>query len=707
MRRYGLFFFDILFAISATIALFASPSRGVVTFLRQPDGSVIQARLYGDEFEKHYRSVDGRELVRGEDGWYREADAPTFRDAMTRKRVEFVENSPNLIRRLRNSATKADNGIRRKHGLVIPVQFKDQKFRETSTKEAFEALLSQKGYAENGACGSAKDYFDAQFNGSIEFEFTVTDIVTLGKELAYYGRNRADGQDDCPEEMVKEACEQVDSQVDFSLFDDDGDGVVDNVFIFYAGGDEAQGVGENAIWSHAYYIWSGSKHIDLRLDNVRIDRYACTSELNAYAIDSNNQFLFEFANIGTFCHEYSHTFGLPDFYDTDYEGSGSYMSAGMWLKTSLMDGGNSNNGGKVPPFYNAVERHILGIGTAHELTLGSHSLEPVNINGDYYFYNSPKEGEYYLFECRDNSQWDEYIGGRGMLIYHIDRSDNEAGVSEVYGGSLTAADRWNKYNEVNANPDHQCADLVEADGRSDRISPDDRGWNSYISGIFFGGGNNSFAFNTVPSFSFWDGSLSSLMLMNIIMTSSGVTFNVIENTEKLPPAAVMLRSDVYQDGAAIAWQADEESDARARFRWGLSGGSMQEVEPVFKDGCWSVEITGLEQNKAYTAEYYFSKDGLNGSVASFKFTTSKFQTSLFPYIYTKNAELNEDGSFVKDSLLPLKVLNAENVDAVDWSFDGATVTGPYLRPAKSGKLKATVHFKDGSKAYAEKMINVK
>ena len=707
MKRALLFIIDILFALSATTAVSASPARGVVTFLRQPDGTVIQARLYGDEFEKHYRSADGRELVLGEDGWYRETCTPAFRDAMTRRRTESLEKGPNLIRRMRNLVTKTEGETRKKHGLVIPVQFKDQKFRETSTKEAFEALLTQKGYAENGALGSAKDYFDAQFNGSIEFEFTVTDIVTLSQELAFYGGNRADGQDDCPEEMVMEACELVDSQVDFSLFDDDGDGLVDNVFVFYAGGDEAQGVGENAIWSHAYYIWSGSKHIDLVLDNVRIDRYACTAELNAYAIDSHNQFLFEFANIGTFCHEYSHTFGLPDFYDTDYEGSSNHMSAGMWLKTSLMDGGNSNGGGKVPPFYNAVERHILGIGTAHELSLGSHSLEPVNINGAYYIYNSPKEGEYFLFECRDNSFWDEYIGGSGMLIYHIDRSDNEAGMSEVYGINLTASERWDSYNEVNANPEHQCADLVEADGRSDRISSDQRGWNSHISGIFFGGGNSSFTFNTVPSFSFWDGSRSSMMIMNISCTSSGVTFNVLENTEKLPPAPVKLRSDVYQDGAAIAWQAGEETDAETHLRWGLSGGEMQEAEPVFKDGFWCYEFTGLEQNKAYTAEYYFSKGKIEGNLASFKFTTSKYQTSLFPYLYLKNTERNEDGSFVSASLLPLKVLNAENAEAVEWTFGGVPVHGPYLKLSKSGKLAATVFFKDGSKAYVEKMINVK
>ena len=90
------------------------------------------------------------------------------------------------------------------------------------------------------------------------------------------------------------------------------------------------------------------------LDGVRINRYACSSELR---LSANNQPAI--ASIGTFCHEYAHTLGLPDLYDTDYQVGG--LGAGTWRRVSLMDGGNYNNDGNTPPNFTAVDRDVLGL----------------------------------------------------------------------------------------------------------------------------------------------------------------------------------------------------------------------------------------------------------------------------------------------------------------------------------------------------------
>ena len=47
-----------------------------------------------------------------------------------------------------------------------------------------------------------------------------------------------------------------------------------------------------------------------------------------------------------------------------------------------------------------------------------------------------------------------------------------SGYSENYGRVLKAYERWEAANEVNCRPDHQCADLLEADGRNDIFSHD-------------------------------------------------------------------------------------------------------------------------------------------------------------------------------------------------------------------------------------------
>jgi len=56
--------------------------------------------------------------------------------------------------------------------------------------------------------------------------------------------------------MVKEACEQLDDIVDFSEYDRNGDGLVDNIFIFYAGRGEASGGSANKVWPNSWNMAS-------------------------------------------------------------------------------------------------------------------------------------------------------------------------------------------------------------------------------------------------------------------------------------------------------------------------------------------------------------------------------------------------------------------------------------------------------------------
>ena len=47
--------------------------------------------------------------------------------------------------------------------------------------------------------------------------------------------------------MIIEACQLIDDEIDFTKYDTDGDGVIDNVFVFYAGQSEAAGGGDDTI----------------------------------------------------------------------------------------------------------------------------------------------------------------------------------------------------------------------------------------------------------------------------------------------------------------------------------------------------------------------------------------------------------------------------------------------------------------------------
>lgn len=510
----------------------APAKRRMITFT-QPDGSTFRGYVIGDEFCHIRTNAEGGVIAKDADGWWKPVSSPTdggiFPKTSEKRRIfnEITSRKPMTAGLLSQNA--AEGTAQKKNGIVILAQFKDVPF--TYTRQNFVDMLTLEGYSFNGADGSAKDYFNLQFDGLIDFSFDVSEIVTLPKDRKYYGGNNDDGNDKNPEQMVIDACRlAADCGTDFSEYDDDNDGYVDNVFIFFSGEDEADTENEDCIWSHAYYIESGSGKT-LTLNGKKIDRYACTAELSPEITEDG--YLgdgFVLAGIGTFCHEYSHTFGLPDLYDTDYAGSGGQAEA-LWYVTGLMDGGNSNNGGNTPPNYNAIDMECLGLGEALPLTDGEHTLKPIHEGRTYYRMETDRKGEYYLFECRDNSSlWDRYIFGAGLLVYHIDKSKNAAGKSDNYGETLTAADRWDIYNEVNCRPDRQCANLVEADPsvvkkayhRYSQFNPT----GTQIKSIFFPSGKHDML-DASNGLKYWSGGECPVTISGIVRNADGsVTFTV-------------------------------------------------------------------------------------------------------------------------------------------------------------------------------------
>ena len=212
------------------------------------------------------------------------------------------------------------------------------------------------------------------------------------------------------------------------------DGINRTTNLIVAGKNEAETGIDDLIWPHSWDVTYGN--VRLTLNGKEIRTYAVSSEYSLRTSDNS----FGFATIGTFCHEFSHVLGLMDLYDTDYDANGSANAA--WTETALMVGGNYNNDGQTPPCYNAIDRDMLDIGQRETLVPGNYELEPIRLNGRYLRYDTPTEGEYYLIECRDNEGWDEFIGGSGLAIYHIDKSQNMSGYSSYMRKNVTASTRW-------------------------------------------------------------------------------------------------------------------------------------------------------------------------------------------------------------------------------------------------------------------------
>ena len=698
----------ITFLICALCCLSASsrPARPGIYTIYQPDGSSFQAKCIGDEFLKIKTTLQGNAIIQEPDGWWCYAEfAPDGGRISSGVRIgqngspEVLDNSRNIpyaqinahARKLRSAGREANRSplMKRagestksetktvKHGLVILAEYQDTKF--TNSRENFVNMLTEEGYSRNGASGSAKEYFSAQFGDNVEFLFEVSEIVTLPNKGQYYGANDRQGNDKRPADMIVDACKLADDHIDFSIYDDNGDGYVDNVFVFFAGEDEAENMDqEDLIWSHAWYVESGAG-LSLVLDGKRIDSYACTSELSNKSL----------AGIGTFCHEYSHTFDLPDLYDTDYDTNG--WAAGMWSCTSLMDGGNMNNDSNTPPYYNAIEREILGIAEPTVIKAdGTYSLEPLHSSNKFYRINTDTEGVYYLIECRKETGWDEYIGGNGMLIYRIDKSSKYIR-------------RWTIDNTVNANASYQCADLIEADGRADSFSSDYDYYNktNNIRGVFF----PNKATETVEL-------TPDVRMTNIKKEGDNIKFSIVGfSSENTPPVASAINIEPFMDAAIINFESSWEFAGEAVITWGRADqGTTETIVKPYEPGKYAVTLTGLTPgNKTYTASICFKIGDIAGESRNASFMTMKSSSVDWPYIFIGKKRAREDGTFAAGTKIALMTCNTADAEAVQWTFNDKSITPGgdcYFTLEESGTLRAYVSWEDGSEDIIEKKINV-
>lgn len=714
----------------------AGPARRGLIPLTQPDGTVFNAVFRGDEFLRIKTTAEGHAIIQDEEGWWcyagfdgtgcryssgfrvgadvpdevlvKSKDIPySVLSQNTALHRNTGDNPAQTMRRVMEKVQTRSGEKTVKHAIVILAQYSDVSF--SNSRQSFVDLLTQKGYSANGAEGCAKDYFDAQFNGKVEFSFDVSTVVTLPGTRAYYGANNAGGNDTRAAEMIINACQIADNDIDFSIYDDDGDGFIDNIFVIFAGGDEANGDGEDCIWSHSWNIYYGAGY-SISLDGKKLGRYACTAEFDKTLASSGYKDIL--TGIGTFCHEFSHTLGLMDMYDTDYEGSGG-LSSGLWLSTSLMDNGNRNNNGNTPPYFNAIEREMLGISTPVIIDSdGSYRLEPVSDNGMAYRINTDNENEYYLIECRSGKDWDSHAGGSGMLIYHIDRSDRGSGYSTEFGKELNAAERWG-HNEVNCNPAHQCADLLEADGRQDSFSGQNDLYNQSdnINGVFFPySGITSITPEGQPGFRFWSGSSGKASITNIRKDGDDIMFSVIGFSEdSTPPVPKNIRHEVFADAAIISFESSRIFDGEAVIEYGRTGqGTVSKTIKAYEPGKFAAVIENLESgNRTYTATIAFSINGIIGESESVSFMTKKAPTVGWPFIYMGSIAKDKEGHIPAGTEIPLRTYNTGNAAEVSWTFNGNPVdaerTG-YFTVSESGTLKAHIIWNDGSEEIILKEI---
>ncbi|MFO7614067.1 MAG: M6 family metalloprotease domain-containing protein, partial [Bacteroidales bacterium] len=493
--------------------------------VNQPDGTTLTVILQGDEHLSWAKTMDGYTLLYNNEGVYEYAMRNNSGELVTSGQKahdisvrSFQENSflttiqknmffsPSQVTHIRK-ITDLQNSLRSVNAfpttgnaklLCILIGFSDLPFTETQAN--FHNLFNQVGY---GTFGSVKDYYAENSYGQFNLTVDIAGPYQASNTHAYYGQNSGTDKDINVRELITEAVNLADPDVDFSDYDNDNDGNVDGIYVIYAGYNEAEGGGANSIWYHAWSIPT------VNLDGVDISAYSCSAE---YKGNSGTNI----SGIGNICHEFGHVMGAPDFYDIDYETGGQYSGTGRW---DVMASGNFNGDRDCPAHYNPYVKAYLfnwstitTLNAQTELTILNSALN----NNNFYRYNTATAGEYFLMENRQLLGFDSENPGHGLLIYHVH--------SDIGSGNINTT-HPQKFYPVCANA-----------GQDPVNSPDSYGTiNS--AGTPFPGSSNATAFTdaTLPSSKSWAGANTGKPV--VFITEDNAAFTIDLCFMGCPPVA--------------------------------------------------------------------------------------------------------------------------------------------------------------------------
>lgn len=373
--------------------------------------------------------------------------------------------------------------------------------------------------------GTAHEYYDEVSYGRVDLQGQVYGPYEADHSSTYYANdeygigndyNRSAGL------LVYEACKRSDPYVDYSLYDNDGDGYVDIFTVIHVGYGAEETDDEDDIWSHEFSLsgWEyyGGPGVYETNDGVKIDVYTMNPELSDPPRD-------EISNIGVFCHEWGHGFGLPDLYITDGVNAGKaglghfcLMASGSWA---------GDPPGSSPVHLCAWCKYFLGwvepealerdrLELVENAWFSTSSASPStyrifpNPSGVDWSFESVGRGEYFLVENRQRIGFDEGLPGDGLLILHVDES-----------------------KETNSDLENPLVGIMQADGDPDYLFTSGSGRASDL------WSDDSFGFNnsSTPSSRFYDGAPSGASVTEISPADSVMTARL--------EIAVLLLGHVY------------------------------------------------------------------------------------------------------------------------------------------------------------------
>ncbi len=509
----------------AVVTAMAAPADRTPVRVTQPDGTTLTLRLVGDEFFHYNTTADGYTIVAVDGAWQyamshdgqvvasgrlaHDSERRTADEAQWLAGVPRHLTSATDITAARQARARRDGPAERTpaidygnfHGLIVLVDYSDKQFSMDNPGEFYDRMINQENYTGfdyNGqfvpCTGSVRDYFAEQSGGRFVPQFDVVGPVTVPYECTAHTGNSNSWR------VFKAAMDSVDALVNLKDYDLNHDGMADMIIFIGAGfASNYGGNNSNYLWPHKSFLYDYDHYRYLKYDNTYAGTYAATVEMYGWEAEPGSTPM----GIGTIAHEFGHVLGLPDTYDTDYaNGGGQSHDPGDW---DVMASGNNLNLSRTPCGYNLWERYALGWVNPPVLDqAGDYSLQALNTNNEGFILRTPIDQEYFTIENRQQTGWDTYLPGHGMLIFRVDSTNIIPWIQQ----------------KVNADPSHNYFELLRAGGS---------GSGAKASDPFPGSGNVTVCSNY--KLRTWSGEPNTYMLNSIAEQDGIITFSTVDMSQ--------------------------------------------------------------------------------------------------------------------------------------------------------------------------------
>jgi M6 family metalloprotease-like protein len=398
--------------------------------ITQPDGTVIDCFVSGDEFFNWLHDADGYTIIQSEDGYFYYAVSDKGRIVPSEYRVETVNpESAGLTKwvkipkeeylRRKMEFEVADNRSNRSphqgtmNNLVIYIKFSDDT-EFTTIRQTFDNTFNQ-------ATGSSvKNFYNEVSYNMLDLSSTHYPECAMTTNLSYTdshprsyfepynattnpnGYNGETQRRLREHALLRDAVNWINanSPVPASLnIDGDNDGLVDNISFIIRGGN---GAWASLLWAHRWVLYT----YDVFINGKQVWDYTFQPESQV--------------SVGILCHELFHALGAPDLYHYN-DGGLNISPVSVW---DLMGSGSSHMGTYMKWKYS----NSTWISSIPEITTsGTYTLNPItsSTNNCYKIASPFSSSEFFVVEYRQNiGTYESTLPGSGLLVYRIDPAYN-------------------------------------------------------------------------------------------------------------------------------------------------------------------------------------------------------------------------------------------------------------------------------------------